>query len=62
MRLCGRALPRDALASWTVAQLRAEATLRGFDPSLCIERSEIEVMLSHPPHHSGTIDPADDAV
>lgn len=70
MRLCGRALPRAVLASWTVAQLRAEATLRGFDTSLCIERSEIEAILSQQQHQhhldpcvaSRMIDPADDAV
>lgn len=69
MRLCRRPLPCAALASWTVAQLRAEATLRGFDTSLCIERSEIEAMLSPPQLHrldpgvaSRNVELADDAV
>ena len=69
MRVCGCALPRAVLASWTVSQLRAEATLRGLDTSLCIERSEIEAMLSQqqqrhsdPGVASRKIDSADDAV
>ncbi|KAG8465480.1 hypothetical protein KFE25_002787 [Diacronema lutheri] len=45
MRITRRALPKEIVVAWSIAEVKAEATRRQLDISACIERAEIEQML-----------------
>mmetsp|Transcript_6514 Transcript_6514/g.16942 ORF Transcript_6514/g.16942 Transcript_6514/m.16942 type:complete len:147 (+) Transcript_6514:170-610(+) len=60
MRVTRRALPRDVARALSIAELKAEASLRGLEIAHCVERTEIEQLMCEPLHRQARDARSDD--